>query len=99
MTLDKDSKELGVANRELAEAYVAVLNFKEALPFGLKALDIHRMTTVSCTDFAVAKDIMDVALGPQRADSIEACQNLSKDMAPWEDSLSFRASVEDFCYP
>lgn len=42
MTLEKDSKELGVANRELAEAYVAVLNFKEALPFGLKALDIHR---------------------------------------------------------
>ncbi|EEF30011.1 protein KINESIN LIGHT CHAIN-RELATED 2 [Ricinus communis] len=42
MTLEKDSKELGVANRELAEAYVAVLNFKEALPFGLKALEIHR---------------------------------------------------------
>lgn len=28
--------------------------------------------------FAVAKDIMDVALGPQHADAIEACQNLSK---------------------
>ncbi|KDP26549.1 hypothetical protein JCGZ_17707 [Jatropha curcas] len=42
MTLEKDSKELGVAHRELAEAYVAVLNFKEALPFGLKALEIHR---------------------------------------------------------
>ncbi|KAJ9169598.1 hypothetical protein P3X46_017767 [Hevea brasiliensis] len=42
MMLEKDSKELGLANRKLAEAYVAVLNFKEALPFGLKALDIHR---------------------------------------------------------
>lgn len=42
MTMDKGSKELGVANRELAEAYVAVLNFNEALPFGLKALDIHK---------------------------------------------------------
>jgi len=28
--------------------------------------------------FAVAKDIMDVSLGPHHADSIEACQNLSK---------------------
>lgn len=42
MILEEDSKELGVANRDLAEAYVAILNFKEALPFGLKALDIHR---------------------------------------------------------
>ncbi|XVF21604.1 hypothetical protein REPUB_Repub12eG0104300 [Reevesia pubescens] len=42
MTLEKDSKELGVAYRDLAEAYVSVLNFKEALPFGLKALEIHR---------------------------------------------------------
>ncbi|KAF2320368.1 hypothetical protein GH714_027311 [Hevea brasiliensis] len=42
MMLEKDSKELGLANRKLAVAYVAVLNFKEALPFGLKALDIHR---------------------------------------------------------
>ncbi|CAN1136854.1 Protein KINESIN LIGHT CHAIN-RELATED 2 [Linum perenne] len=41
MILDKDSKEFGVANRDLAEAYVAVLNFKEALPFALKALEIH----------------------------------------------------------
>lgn len=38
MTLEKDSKELGVANRELAEAYVAVLNFKEALPFGFEGV-------------------------------------------------------------
>ncbi|KAE8681778.1 RING-H2 finger protein ATL1-like [Hibiscus syriacus] len=41
MTLEKDCKELGVAYRDLAEAYVSVLNFKEALPFGLKALEIH----------------------------------------------------------
>ncbi|CAL1383228.1 unnamed protein product [Linum trigynum] len=40
--LDKDSKEFGVANRDLADAYVAVLNFKEALPFALKALEIHQ---------------------------------------------------------
>ncbi|KAF8394289.1 hypothetical protein HHK36_020495 [Tetracentron sinense] len=42
MALDPDSRELGVANRDLAEAYVAVLNFKEALPFCLKALEIHK---------------------------------------------------------
>ncbi|KAI4301119.1 hypothetical protein L6164_034433 [Bauhinia variegata] len=42
MTLEEDSRELGKANRDLAEAYVAVLNFKEALPFCLKALEIHR---------------------------------------------------------
>ncbi|KAK8521788.1 hypothetical protein V6N13_021866 [Hibiscus sabdariffa] len=41
VTLEKDSKELGVAYRDLAEAYVSVLNFKEALPFGFKALEIH----------------------------------------------------------
>nr|GEV32280.1 hypothetical protein [Tanacetum cinerariifolium] len=28
--------------------------------------------------FALAKDIMDTALGPHHVDSIEACQNLSK---------------------
>ncbi|MBA0853442.1 hypothetical protein Goshw_017605 [Gossypium schwendimanii] len=28
--------------------------------------------------FAVAKDILDVSLGPHHADSIETCQNLSK---------------------
>ncbi|KAL5796544.1 hypothetical protein ACOSQ2_001364 [Xanthoceras sorbifolium] len=42
LTLEEDSRELGVANRDLAEAYVAVLNFKEALPYGLKALEIHK---------------------------------------------------------
>ncbi|XP_010522158.1 PREDICTED: uncharacterized protein LOC104800874 [Tarenaya hassleriana] len=42
VTLEEDSRELGVANRNLAEAYVAVLNFNEALPYALKALEIHR---------------------------------------------------------
>ncbi|TYI15938.1 hypothetical protein ES332_A08G221500v1 [Gossypium tomentosum] len=42
LTLGKDSKELGVGYRDLAEAYVSVLNFKGALPFGLKALEVHR---------------------------------------------------------
>ncbi|KAL2323448.1 hypothetical protein Fmac_027827 [Flemingia macrophylla] len=41
MTFEDDSGELGKANRDLAEAYVAVLNFKEALPYCLKALEIH----------------------------------------------------------
>ncbi|KAK4418383.1 hypothetical protein Salat_2251000 [Sesamum alatum] len=41
-TLEEDSRELGKANRDVAEAYVAVLNFKEALPFCLKALEIHK---------------------------------------------------------
>ncbi|KAL3517688.1 hypothetical protein ACH5RR_020277 [Cinchona calisaya] len=43
MMLGKDCKEIGKANREVAEAYVAILSFKEALPFCLKALDIHKM--------------------------------------------------------
>lgn len=41
MTFEEESGELGKANRDLAEAYVAVLNFKEALPYCLKALEIH----------------------------------------------------------
>ncbi|PON60113.1 LOW QUALITY PROTEIN: Tetratricopeptide-like helical domain containing protein [Trema orientale] len=42
MTLGEDSLELGKANRDLAEAYVFVLNFKEGLPICRKALDIHK---------------------------------------------------------
>ncbi|KAL7202655.1 hypothetical protein ACSBR1_034178 [Camellia fascicularis] len=42
MTLEKNSREIGNANRDSAEAYVAVLNFKKALPFCLEALDIHK---------------------------------------------------------
>ncbi|XP_073156309.1 protein KINESIN LIGHT CHAIN-RELATED 2 [Henckelia pumila] len=41
-TLEEDSRELGKANRDVAEAYVAILNFKDALPFCLKALEIHK---------------------------------------------------------
>lgn len=41
MTFEEDSGELGKGNRDLAEAYVAVLNFTEALPYCLKALEIH----------------------------------------------------------
>ncbi|KAJ7977262.1 Kinesin light chain 3 [Quillaja saponaria] len=42
MTLEEDSRELGKANRDMAEAYVALLNFKEALPYCMKALEIHK---------------------------------------------------------
>ncbi|KAG5567437.1 hypothetical protein RHGRI_002850 [Rhododendron griersonianum] len=42
MTLGENSRELGNANRDLAEAYVSVLNFKEAMPYCLKALEIHK---------------------------------------------------------
>lgn len=42
LTLEEDSKELGNANRDLAEAYVAVLNFNEALAHCLKAIEIHK---------------------------------------------------------
>nr|POF09142.1 protein kinesin light chain-related 1 [Quercus suber] len=41
-TFEKDSRELGKSHRDLAEAYVAVLNFKEALPYCMKALEIHK---------------------------------------------------------
>ncbi|CAF1865380.1 unnamed protein product [Brassica oleracea var. botrytis] len=42
MAFEEDSKEMGAANRSLADAYVAVLNFNEALPYALKALEIHK---------------------------------------------------------
>lgn len=42
MAFEEDGVELGKGNRDLAEAYVAVLNFKEAMPFCLKALEIHK---------------------------------------------------------
>ena len=42
VTFEKDSRELGKSHRDLAEAYVAVLNFKEALPYCMKALEIHK---------------------------------------------------------
>lgn len=55
MTLDKDSKELGGAYRDLAEAYAAVLNFKEALPYCLKALETH-MKQLGTNSVEVAHD-------------------------------------------
>ncbi|XVF80969.1 hypothetical protein PTKIN_Ptkin15bG0118600 [Pterospermum kingtungense] len=42
MTSEKDSKEMGMAYRDLASGYFLVSNLKEALPFGLKALEIHK---------------------------------------------------------
>lgn len=39
--LEPNSRELGVAYRDLAEANAAVLNFKEALPLCERALEIH----------------------------------------------------------
>ncbi|XP_028555823.1 protein KINESIN LIGHT CHAIN-RELATED 2-like isoform X2 [Dendrobium catenatum] len=39
--LEPKSREMGIAYRDLAEAYAAVLNFKEALPLCEKALEIH----------------------------------------------------------
>ncbi|URE36640.1 TPR [Musa troglodytarum] len=41
--LEPNSRELGTAHRDLAEAYACVLNFKEALPLCLKALEIHKV--------------------------------------------------------
>lgn len=41
MVLEKDCRELGVAYRGMAEGYIAALDFKEALPYVLKALEIH----------------------------------------------------------
>ncbi|KAG4383616.1 hypothetical protein AAZX31_13G104900 [Glycine max] len=55
MTFEEDSGELGKGNRDLAEAYVAVLNFKEALPYCLKALEIH-MKRLGMNSVEVAHD-------------------------------------------
>ncbi|KAH9324284.1 hypothetical protein KI387_004462 [Taxus chinensis] len=41
--LEPDDPHMAVANRQVAEAFVAVLNFKDALPLCLKALDMHRL--------------------------------------------------------
>ncbi|KAD6120080.1 hypothetical protein E3N88_11351 [Mikania micrantha] len=43
MTLEDNSRELGNAYRDMAEAYVAILNFKEALPYCMKAMEIHKI--------------------------------------------------------
>ncbi|KAI5394935.1 protein KINESIN LIGHT CHAIN-RELATED 2 [Lathyrus oleraceus] len=55
MTFEEDSGELGKGNRDLAEAYVAVLNFKEAFPYCLKALEIH-MKRLGMNSVEVAHD-------------------------------------------
>ncbi|XP_043719554.1 protein KINESIN LIGHT CHAIN-RELATED 1-like [Telopea speciosissima] len=39
--LGPECKEVGMLNRNLAQDYVAIMNFKDALPFCLKALEIH----------------------------------------------------------
>ncbi|XP_021770198.1 protein KINESIN LIGHT CHAIN-RELATED 2-like [Chenopodium quinoa] len=39
--MGEDRKEVGNAYRDLAEACVAILNFKEGLPYCLKALELH----------------------------------------------------------
>ncbi|KAJ0528688.1 putative tetratricopeptide-like helical domain superfamily [Helianthus annuus] len=43
MTLEDDSRELGNAYRDMAEAYVAILDFKQALPYCTKAMEIHKV--------------------------------------------------------
>ncbi|GJM87379.1 hypothetical protein PR202_ga03327 [Eleusine coracana subsp. coracana] len=42
--LPPGSRELGAAYRDLAEAHAAVLDFKQALPFCQKALQLHEST-------------------------------------------------------
>ncbi|XP_043719548.1 protein KINESIN LIGHT CHAIN-RELATED 3-like [Telopea speciosissima] len=37
-----ESREVGMRNRVIAQKYVAVMNFKDALPFCLKAIEIHK---------------------------------------------------------
>lgn len=44
---------------------------------GAAYLELNRPQSAAQV-FALAKDIMDTALGPHHVDSIEACQNLSK---------------------
>nr|XP_043635567.1 protein KINESIN LIGHT CHAIN-RELATED 1 [Erigeron canadensis] len=43
MTLEGNSRELGNAYRDMAEAYVALLSFSEALPYCEKAMEIHKV--------------------------------------------------------
>lgn len=43
MTLENNSRELGNAYRDMSEAFVALLSFKEALPYCLKAIEIHKI--------------------------------------------------------
>lgn len=52
---EPNSKEVGVAYRDLAEAYAAILNFKEALPLCQKALEIHK-AQLGMNSVEVARD-------------------------------------------
>jgi len=55
LTLEKDSRELGNAYRDMAEAFVALLSFKEALPYCMKAIEIHK-TQLGSNSVEVAHD-------------------------------------------
>ncbi|KAL2934746.1 Protein KINESIN LIGHT CHAIN-RELATED 2 [Bienertia sinuspersici] len=57
---------------------------------GAAYLELERPQTAAQM-FAVAKDIMDVSIGPHHVDSIEACQNLSKAYAAME---SYALAIE-----
>ncbi|GAV90183.1 TPR_10 domain-containing protein/TPR_12 domain-containing protein [Cephalotus follicularis] len=64
---------------------------------GAAYLDLDRPQSAAQM-FAVARDIMDVALGPNHADSIEACQNLSKAysaMGSYTLAIGFQQRVVD----
>ncbi|XWS46959.1 hypothetical protein CRYUN_Cryun14cG0112500 [Craigia yunnanensis] len=62
MTLEKDSQELGVAYRDLAEAYVSVLNFKEALPIGMeeheKALEQNELSQKVLKNWGLSSELL-----------------------------------------
>ncbi|KAJ0967344.1 hypothetical protein J5N97_024261 [Dioscorea zingiberensis] len=49
-----DSREMGDAYKDLAEAYTSVLEFQEALPLSLKALDIYE-ERLGCTSMEVVQ--------------------------------------------
>ncbi|XP_043694070.1 protein KINESIN LIGHT CHAIN-RELATED 3-like [Telopea speciosissima] len=40
--LGPERREVGTSNRDIAQEYLGVLNFKDALPFCLKAIEIHK---------------------------------------------------------
>jgi tetratricopeptide (TPR) repeat protein len=59
--LGKDSREVGLANRDLAQLYVSYLEFKEALPYCLKALEIHKKhLDQNSVDVAYARRLLGV---------------------------------------
>lgn len=60
-TMEKDSKELGTAYRDFADACVAILNFKEALPYCLKALELHK-SQLGDNSVEVARDRRSLAV-------------------------------------